>query len=58
MVTEAVVVNLQLILVEEFVGARRAVALHRTEVLAPARAARILFQTLLLGPPADGEEHR
>lgn len=49
--TEAVVVHLQLILVEEFVGARRAVALHRAEVLAPARAASVLFQSFLLGPP-------
>lgn len=52
MMTEAVVVDFQFILVEEFVSARRAVALHGAEVLAPARASCILFQSLLLGASA------
>jgi len=58
MVTKAVVVDLQLILVEEFLGARRAVALHRAEVLAPSRASRVLFQSFLLGPPVKGCDWR
>lgn len=56
--TETVVVHLKVILIEEFVSAGRAVALHRAEVLAPARASCILFQSLLLGASAGGDGHR
>lgn len=58
MMTEAVVVHFQFILVEEFVGARRAVAFHGAEVLAPACASCILFQSLLFGTPAKWTQWR
>lgn len=52
--TETIIVHLEVILVEEFVRAGRAVALHRAEVLTPARASCILFQSLLFGASASG----
>lgn len=50
--TETIIVHLEVILVKEFVSAGRTVALHRAEVLTPARASCILFQSLLLGASA------
>lgn len=50
MMAEGVQVNLQLVFIEQAVVSRGAppAALHRPEVLGPARATRVFLQPLLL----------
>lgn len=51
---KAVQVDLQLVLVQQLiVPSRRTAALHRPEVLAPARPSRVLFQSFLFRPPVN-----